>query len=72
MGSFRGERVEGGVGRRREGGKGGEGPACSVPRVDAFLLGVFEEGQGLLLVDGPVLPLVGAPGHAAHDHLADL
>lgn len=43
-----------------------------VPGVDAAVKGVLEDGEGLVLVEEPGLPVLVAEAHAAEDDLGDL
>jgi hypothetical protein len=44
----------------------------SIPSVDTALVGVLNQGKSFILVENPVLPVLGAVGHGTQDDLGDL
>lgn len=48
------------------------GIAYRIPGVDAALIGMFDQREGFILVQDPVLPFPGAVGHGAQNDLGDL
>lgn len=44
----------------------------SIPGVDTTLVGVLNQRKRLVLVENPVLPVLGTVGHGTQDDLGDL